>query len=78
MSEISRLKFIKINAYEFGQPAILASKRAVNSVKKGRLQEQHRKKKKEHDIGLAPVLVIWSQQIRSYSRLDESLGSNIS
>ena len=42
MSEISRLKFININTYEFGQPAILASKHAVNSVKKGRLQEQHR------------------------------------
>ena len=41
MSEISRLNFININAYEFGQPAILASKRAVNRVKRGRLQEQH-------------------------------------
>ena len=41
MSEISRLKFININAYEFGQPAILASKRAVSSVKRDRLQEQH-------------------------------------
>ena len=41
MSEISRLNFINIFAYEFGQPAILASKRAVNSVKRGRLQEQH-------------------------------------
>ena len=35
MSEISRLNFININASEFGQPAILASKRAVNSVKRG-------------------------------------------
>ena len=34
MSEISRLNFININAYEFGQPVILASKRAVNSVKR--------------------------------------------
>ena len=42
MSEISRLNFINIYAYEFGQPAILASaKRAVNSVKRGRVQEQH-------------------------------------
>ena len=32
---------MNINAYEFGEPAILASKRAVNSVKMGRLQEQH-------------------------------------
>ena len=29
---------MNINAYEFGEPAILASKRAVNSVKMGRLQ----------------------------------------
>ena len=34
--------------------------------------------KKKHDIGLAPILVIWSQQIRSYLRLNESLQSNIS
>ena len=30
LSEISRLNFININAYKFGQPAILA-----NSVKRG-------------------------------------------
>ena len=29
-------------------------------------------------MGLAPILVIWSQQIRSYLRLNESLESNIS
>ena len=32
MSEISRLNFININAYEFGQPTILASKHAVNTT----------------------------------------------
>ena len=77
MSEISRLNFINIYAYEFGQPAILASKRTVNSVKRGRLQEQHLSTQREHDTGLAPILVIWSQLIRSYLRLNESLESNI-
>ena len=33
--------------------------------------------KKNRDIGLAQILVIWSQQIRSYLRLNESLESNI-
>ena len=37
----SALNFRNISAYEFGEPAILASKRAVNSVKMGRLQEQY-------------------------------------
>ena len=42
MNEISRLNFKNINAYgEFAQTAILASKRAINRDKKGRLQEQN-------------------------------------
>ena len=59
MSEISRLKFININAYEFGQPVILAIYLKRSTYR-------------EHDIGLAPILVISSQQIRSYLRLSEN------
>ena len=43
MSEISRLNFMNINAYKFGQPATLASKYCspLNSVKMSGLPEHH-------------------------------------
>ena len=61
-----------VNRQSSRQNALLTMSRGVD------LQEQHWSREREQDIGLAPILVIWSQQIRSYLRLNESLGSNIS
>ena len=80
MSEIFRLNFINIkktlmdlvNRQSSRQNALSTVSRGVDYKNNIDLL------KKKHDIGLAPILVIWSQQIRSYLRLNESLESNIS